>query len=348
MNKMTHTKFNLNNFLLSISQAIDNTVEANKFGIPYSSKRAVYIVLNIAIFNNFSEKALAEMASFLMLQKQNINLDSFPFIDKLIFEDKVFLEIIALSDKVENNLNVQNGHVVNRGEIEQEIELLDVNDTIKENFFFLSQKDAFWFDLLNESRLPFFILDMICDTTLEISYQDLIGISKIFFEISIKYANMPEGNFLFEELSRMCKFYNFDEKDTSRMLLSYYFSNIGFLKIPQNILLNKEKLTNHEEIIIKSAPYHTKQILSMIFGFDDISRLASSVYEKLDGSGYPYGLEGSDLGLKNRILSVIVSAENLIKTKDRSYVCEELKIMSDVGVLDLSIVKDFILILKDK
>ncbi|MBI3873651.1 MAG: hypothetical protein HY307_01325 [Arcobacter sp.] len=191
------------------------------------------------------------------------------------------------------------------------MENLELDEDIKENFFFLSEKESFWFDLTNTYRLPFFILDMLCDTTLEISYESLIGIAKNISTIVYEYCDFVDGDFIEDALNKMCKLYNFDEKDTSRMILSGYLSNIGLLKIPQHIVQKPQQLTSLEYEIIKSAPYHTKQILLAVFGFDDIVKLASSIYERIDGSGYPYKLDGSELGLKNRVLSVVFIAKAL-------------------------------------
>lgn len=350
MDKMTHTRFNLNNFLLSVSQAIDNTVKANKFKTPHSSQRIGYIALNIGIFNNFSELELADILTFALLEKLGIkseDIDFFPFSNKLIFENQLFSQLMILANEVEKNLNIKDGYIINQDHVVESIEYLNINEVLKENFFFLCEKESFWLDLTNEIRLPFLMLDMICDTTLEVSYSNLIGIAKVIYDISNKYANKNYEHTIDKNIVKMCKFYGFDEKDSSRMILSGYFHNIGYLKIPQNILLKEFKFTKEDEQAIKSIPYHTKQILSMIFGFEDIVKLASSVYEKIDGNGYPYKLSGSDLGLKNRILSLAVAIQDFSEDKYQNKlfakkdIHDELKNMVKIGWLDASIVKDF-------
>jgi HD-GYP domain-containing protein (c-di-GMP phosphodiesterase class II) len=166
--------------------------------------------------------------------------------------------------------------------------------------------------------------------------------------IVLKYCGWDIDDIGEISLNEMCRLYNFDEKDTSRLVISYYLHNIGLLEVDKSILKKPEKLTKNEYFLIKSAPYNTKQILSKVFGFDDISKLASLVYERIDGSGYPFMLDGSELGLKNRVLSVIVIASALKQNRDyrKSFENKEmmvlLKEMSSDGFLDKSVVEDFI------
>ncbi len=55
-------------------------------------------------------------------------------------------------------------------------------------------------------------------------------------------------------------------------------------------------------------------MLSPIMGFADITSWAIKVQERLDGSGYIYGLEAKDLAFKDRVLTVI-SAYNALREK---------------------------------
>lgn len=319
MDKMTHTKFNLNNFLLAISGSIDNVVEKNKNSIPYSSQRVSFTALKIASFNDFTKENLSDMLSYIILSKQSIKddrLKSFPFIDFEITTNELFQQIIVLSQRVEMNIDIKNGFVINKALILKDIEELEIDEVIKENFFYLAELESFWLDLVSE-RLPFFILDMLEDTTIEIPYEQLLLIGEVVSEIIYRYTQRVFTNNLRDILLKMCKVYNFDNKDTSRVLLSGYLCDIGLLKIPQDIFLKKERLNDLEYDIVKSAPYFTKQILSMIFGFDDIAKLASNYCERVDGSGYPYQIAGNELSLKDRLLAISYLYQAL--QEERSY-----------------------------
>jgi len=348
MDKMTHTKFNLNNFVLAISNGIDCAIEKNRNGVFYSSQRVAFIALKIASFNEFTKSNLSDILSFIILSKHNIEdaeLKNFPFLDFKIFNNEVFQQILRVSEEVENNIDIENGFVVNKAFIVGKIEELIVDEVIKENFFYLGEMESFWLDLTSQ-RLPFFILDMLEDTTIEIEYEKLLLIAKEVSKIVYKYSHRKFNTQLYDNLSTMCKLYNFDNKDTSRILLSSYLYNIGLLKVPQKILLKNSTLDELEYDRIKAAPYYSREILSMIFGFDDIAKLASNYSERIDGSGYPYGISGNELTLKDRLLSTICIYQAL--SEERSYRDsfekeEKFKILEDEqkeGTLDSSMVAD--------
>jgi HD-GYP domain-containing protein (c-di-GMP phosphodiesterase class II) len=348
MDKMTHTKFNLNNFLLAISGSIDNVTEKNKNSIPYSSQIASFIALKIASFNDFTKENLSDILSYIILSKHNIEgdkLDKFPFIDIEIVKNELFQQILSLSQRVEMNIDIKNGFVVNKAFIIKNIEELEIDEVIKENFFYLAEMESFWLDLVSE-RLPFFILDILEDTTIEISFDGLLLIAKEISKIVYHYTNRIFRDELVTVLEKMCKVYNFDNKDTSRVLLSGYLCDIGLLKLPQDVFLKKERLNDLEYDIVKSAPYFTKQILSMIFGFDDIAKLASNYCERVDGSGYPYQVAGNELSLKDRLLAISYLYQALYEDRSyrKNYTKDEIfKILEEdaiLGKLDVSIVQD--------
>jgi HD-GYP domain-containing protein (c-di-GMP phosphodiesterase class II) len=51
-------------------------------------------------------------------------------------------------------------------------------------------------------------------------------------------------------------------------------------------------------------PYHTWKVLQNISGFNELSEVAASHHEKLDGTGYFRGLTGEGMSLESRILVI--------------------------------------------
>lgn len=348
MDKMTHTKFNLNNFLLAISSGIDCAVERNQNNISYSSQRVAFITMKIASFNDFTKRNLSDILSFTILSKHYTNmksLESFPFDNLDIFRDELMKQIIFLAETVEENIDIKENFIINKLVIIEKIEALNIDEVIKENFFYLGESESFWLDLVS-LRLPFFILDFLEDTTLEISYDELLLIVKEMSKIVYSYTQREFNTNLIDNLLKMAKIYNFDNKDSSRLLLCGYLYNIGLLKIPQEIIVKKGKLEQLEYDKMKSAPYYTKEILSMIYGFDDIAKLASSYCEKLDGSGYPYHLAGNELALKDRLLITLCLYQALGEERNYRRIFsknEIFKILEDeasFGRIDSSVVND--------
>jgi putative nucleotidyltransferase with HDIG domain len=88
--------------------------------------------------------------------------------------------------------------------------------------------------------------------------------------------------------------------------------DIGKIRVPTEILVNPNKLTDAEFGIIKTHPSVGWEILK---GIDFLWPVAEAVYqhhERLDGSGYPRGLKGDEILLEARILAVadVVEAMN--------------------------------------
>lgn len=80
--------------------------------------------------------------------------------------------------------------------------------------------------------------------------------------------------------------------------------DIGKLAVSNAILEKPDKLTNAEFDIVKKHPYYTFEILKRIPGFENLSEIAASHHEKLDGSGYFRGYGAEQMSLPARILVV--------------------------------------------
>ena len=80
--------------------------------------------------------------------------------------------------------------------------------------------------------------------------------------------------------------------------------DIGKLSVPNSILEKPGKLDPQEWDCVKKHPSYSLDILNRIPGFGDISEMAASHHEKLDGSGYFRNMSAEHLSLPARILVV--------------------------------------------
>ena len=81
--------------------------------------------------------------------------------------------------------------------------------------------------------------------------------------------------------------------------------DIGKLSVPEEILRKPDSLNDDEYAVIKLHPERGRELLNELGGFDDaVGRLVLDHHERLDGSGYPRGVEGGALDLATRILAV--------------------------------------------
>jgi HD-GYP domain-containing protein (c-di-GMP phosphodiesterase class II) len=81
--------------------------------------------------------------------------------------------------------------------------------------------------------------------------------------------------------------------------------DIGKLSIPNSILQKPGPLDDAEFAVIKRHPAHGYELLTELGGFNDtVVHLVLDHHERLDGSGYPRGIEANELSLETRILAV--------------------------------------------
>ncbi len=80
--------------------------------------------------------------------------------------------------------------------------------------------------------------------------------------------------------------------------------DIGKIAVPTEILSKPGKLSDSEFSVIKDHPMVAFDILKNIEFDWPIARIVVQHHERLDGSGYPYGIPGKDILLEARILAV--------------------------------------------
>jgi len=80
--------------------------------------------------------------------------------------------------------------------------------------------------------------------------------------------------------------------------------DIGKLGISNTILDKPGKLTVEEVAEVHKHPAFTQHILSRISTFSNLTEMAASHHERMDGRGYHRGLNGSQLSIEARILCV--------------------------------------------
>jgi len=93
--------------------------------------------------------------------------------------------------------------------------------------------------------------------------------------------------------------------------------DVGKLGVASRILDKPGPLTVEERAEMQRHPLHTWEILQHVGAFAAFARTAALHHEKLDGSGYPWGVKADELDLQARILCVADMYEAL--TANRPY-----------------------------
>jgi putative nucleotidyltransferase with HDIG domain len=95
-----------------------------------------------------------------------------------------------------------------------------------------------------------------------------------------------------------------DEDEVTDLRRAAMLHDIGKLAISNRILDKPGPLTAAEFDQVREHPLTTARILERIPGFAHLAPLAAAHHERLDGSGYPYGLRAENLTTLMRVLAV--------------------------------------------
>lgn len=144
----------------------------------------------------------------------------------------------------------------------------------------------------------------------------------------------------------MAYFYEYDSEKIMKLIIAANLHDLGKLAVPNKILDKPTQLTKEDFAIVKCHTYYTRQALEKVNGFEDIVDWAANHHEKLDGTGYPYGIDGSKLTKESRLMSCLDMYQAL--TEDRPYrkglthtkTMEILYEHASKGYIDSNIVKD--------
>lgn len=95
------------------------------------------------------------------------------------------------------------------------------------------------------------------------------------------------------------------------------FHDIGKIGVPDSILLKEARLTDEEFSQIKEHPTIGAHILGNAKVFQDIIPIVKHHHERWDGKGYPSKLQGEEIPLLVRIVTVVDTFDAM--TSNRSY-----------------------------
>lgn len=365
----------LNEFLFSISFALDLAESEITCTSQKHSKRVAYICLKMADILGLSAEEKFDLCSYSLLHDNGLiesycsfvnekgksnsnnyfnminfsehciigenNIKEFPFLTKqenvILYhhenydgsgllgkkaeEIPLFAQLISFADTLDTSFDLSTICYDKKeliGKFIEENENKLFSKRIVETYKKLSNSFLFWGDLEYfdeveplEKILPSFSLDVTLERFLEIT--------KIFSKIiDGKSRFTAKHSFDLEEKSmKLVEYFDLDEETKLKIQIASNLHDIGKLGTPNDILDKEGSLTQKELFEVKKHAYLTHSILSKIDNFSDITKWASAHHEKLDGSGYPFGLTAKELGLEERIVSCLDFYQALVE--DRPY-----------------------------
>ncbi len=171
-------------------------------------------------------------------------------------------------------------------------------------FGFLAKKESVWTDLENASTKVLELepreavleanettLDNIC-----LAFADVIDAKSPF---TYRHSTGVAGAAV-----AIGKTMALAESEITLLRRAALLHDIGKLSVSNTILDKPAKLTDGEWEVVRKHPRYSYEILKRVPNFADLSEIAASHHEKLDGSGYFRGVTAEQLSLPARILVI--------------------------------------------
>jgi putative nucleotidyltransferase with HDIG domain len=131
------------------------------------------------------------------------------------------------------------------------------------------------------------------------------------------FKHSQRVSWLASQLAETLGLSEYDQKVTR---FSSLFHDIGKMGIPDKILHKPMRLTSDEEVIMRTHPIKSTEILRPLADvpfFADIMQPIRSHHERIDGQGYPDGLKNDEIPLIAKIILIADTFDAM--TTDRPY-----------------------------
>jgi HD-GYP domain-containing protein (c-di-GMP phosphodiesterase class II) len=107
----------------------------------------------------------------------------------------------------------------------------------------------------------------------------------------------------------------FDQSALSDLEVAALLHDIGKIGIPDAILNKPAKLTDDEYVLMKKHPEYGWAVLRHVPGMERASLMILHHHESFEGRGYPAGLQGEEIPIGSRIVSVIDSFDAMVSNR---------------------------------
>ncbi len=211
-------------------------------------------------------------------------------------------------------------------------------------------EEAITYDVIVESqkqRIDHVLKSLLVEDLRDIQSPEVMSICHLF--TSIVDSKSPTTRAHSIGVARravvMGMHYRYDKEKISKLFFAGAMHDIGKLLVSRDILEKPDQLTDSEFIEMKSHAYHTYEILKQM-DLEDVAHWASYHHEKLDGSGYPFGLTAEHLDFEDRLLACCDIYQALVEERPykKGYTHNEaihiMKDMVDKGQIEETIVND--------
>jgi putative two-component system response regulator len=103
--------------------------------------------------------------------------------------------------------------------------------------------------------------------------------------------------------------------EAGRLRQAALIYDLGKVSIPDQILWKHGALTADEMALVRSHPVVGSEMLHGVSSLEPLLRYVVGHHERIDGSGYPYGLRGGEIPVSVQILGLADEYEALVSSR---------------------------------
>jgi putative nucleotidyltransferase with HDIG domain len=116
----------------------------------------------------------------------------------------------------------------------------------------------------------------------------------------------------------------FSRREEELVHIAALLHDIGKFILPDRILKANVPLTDEDWMLIRRHPQQGARVVSALDGYGPVAEIILAHHERIDGKGYPRGLEGDEIPELARIISVadtydVMTARDSYRTPTSSY-----------------------------
>jgi len=106
-------------------------------------------------------------------------------------------------------------------------------------------------------------------------------------------------------MSVFAQVYDFSKDEMVVLATGGYLHDVGMMMMTQNVLNKSEEITDGDWLLLQGHVNHSREIVRSIHAVNPVIKLvAEQHHERLDGSGYPHGLQGAKINEVARMAAI--------------------------------------------
>ena len=169
----------------------------------------------------------------------------------------------------------------------------------------LAKSDGFWLGLYSED-LAETLTALRGSVDTRKSRKRVMRFAEVFANLSDAKGGHTIGHsrITAEGAEQLAEAIGLDDGHVEMIRIAALLHDVGLLGVPARIMSKPDILSVSEMQLMRNHPAHSEMILQELPGFEEVALWIARHHERPDGKGYPELLDGDEIPLESRILSV--------------------------------------------